>query len=56
VKDVLFQVNVNLFKKKDFVLTKFKKNNKEKYYLLKVYKKDKKYLLVKNKNFNFLKI
>jgi A/G-specific adenine glycosylase len=43
------------FKKKDFVLTKFKKNNKEKYYLLKVYKKDKKYLLVKNKNFNFLK-
>ena len=43
------------FKKKDFVLIKFKKNNKEKYYLLKVYKKDKKYLLVKNKNFNFLK-
>jgi len=43
------------FKKKDFVLTKFKKNNKEKYYLLKVYKKDKKYLLIKNKNFNFLK-
>ena len=43
------------YKKKDFVLTKFKKNNKEKYYLLKVYKKDKKYLLVKNKNFNFLK-
>ena len=42
-------------KKKDFVLTKFKKYNKEKYYLLKVYKKDKKYLLVKNKNFNFLK-
>jgi len=43
------------YKKKDFVLTKFKKNNKERYYLLKVYKKDKKYLLVKNKNFNFLK-
>ena len=43
------------YKKKDFVLTKFKKNNKEKYYLLKVYKKNKKYLLVKNKNFNFLK-
>jgi len=42
-------------KKKDFVLTKFKKYNKEKYYLIKVYKKDKKYLLVKNKNFNFLK-
>ena len=43
------------YKKKDFVLTKFKKSNKERYYLLKVYKKDKKYLLVKNKNFNFLK-
>jgi len=43
------------FKKKDFVLTKFKKNIKEKYYLLQVYKKDTKYLLVKNKNFNFLK-
>jgi A/G-specific adenine glycosylase len=27
------------FKKKDFVLTKFKKVNKEKYYILKVYKK-----------------
>ena len=36
-------------------MTKFKKNNKEKYYLLQVYKKDTKYLLVKNKNFNFLK-
>ena len=43
------------FKKKDFVLTKFKKVNKEKYYILKVYKKGNKYLLVKNKNFNFLK-
>ena len=43
------------YKKKDFALTKLKKNNKEKYYLLKVYKKNKKYLLVKNKNFNFLK-
>ena len=27
------------YKKKDFVLTKLKKNNKERYYLLKVYKK-----------------
>jgi len=36
-------------------LTKFKKVNKEKYYILKVYKKGNKYLLVKNKNFNFLK-
>ena len=35
------------FKKKDFVLTKFKKDNKEKYYLLKVYKKDKKYFFSK---------
>ena len=43
------------FIKKDFAVSKFKKNNKEKYFLLKVYKKDNKYLLVKNKNFNFLK-
>ncbi|MDC0641889.1 A/G-specific adenine glycosylase, partial [Candidatus Pelagibacter sp.] len=43
------------YKKKDFVLNKLKKNNKEKYYLLNVYKKEKKYLLIKNKNFNFLK-
>ncbi len=43
------------FIKKDFALTKFKKDNKEKYFLLKVYKKDNKYLLVKNRNFNFLK-
>ena len=43
------------FIKKDFVLTKIKKNNKDKYFLLKVYKKDNKYLLVKNRNFNFLK-
>ena len=43
------------YKKKDFVLNKLKKINKEKYYLLNVYKKEKKYLLIKNKNFNFLK-
>ena len=43
------------FVKKDFVLTKIKKINKDKYFLLKVYKKDNKYLLVKNKKFNFLK-
>ena len=43
------------FIKKDFILTKIKKNNKDKYFLLKVYKKNNKYLLVKNKNFNFLK-
>ena len=41
--------------KKDFTLTKIKKNNKDKYFLLKVYKKDNKYLLVKNRKFNFLK-
>jgi A/G-specific adenine glycosylase len=43
------------FIKKDFTLKKNKKNNKDKYFLLKVYKKNNKYLLVKNKNFNFLK-
>ena len=37
------------------MLNKLKKINKEKYYLLNVYKKEKKYLLIKNKNFNFLK-
>ena len=47
--------NCKSFIKKDFVLTKIKKNNKDKYFLLKVYKKDNKYLLVKNRNFNFLK-
>ena len=43
------------FKKKDFVLKKIKKKNKEKYYLLKVFKKNQKYLVVKNTQFNFLK-
>ena len=43
------------FAKKDFVLNKIKKVNKDKYFLLKVYKKNDKYLLVKNRNFNFLK-
>ena len=32
-----------------------KKKNKDKYYLLKVFKKNKKYLLIKNTQFNFLK-
>ena len=41
--------------KQDFILNKIKKINKDKYFLLKVYKKNDKYLLVKNKNFNFLK-
>ena len=41
--------------KRDFELTKNNKKNKEKYFLLKVYKKDEKYLLIKNTKFNFLK-
>tara|TARA_B100000900_G_scaffold202827_1_gene171961 strand:+ start:1022 stop:2005 length:984 start_codon:yes stop_codon:yes gene_type:complete len=43
------------FKKKDFSLNKIKKKNKDKYYLLKVFKKNHKYLLIKNTQFNFLK-
>ena len=43
------------FKKKDFVLNKIKKKNKDKYYLLKVFKKNQKYMLIKNTEFNFLK-
>ena len=42
-------------KKKDLVLNKIKKKNKDKYYLLKVFKKNQKYLLIKNTQFNFLK-
>ena len=44
------------FQKGDFELTK--KNNKrniDKYFILKVYKKDQRYLLIKNTKFNFLK-
>ena len=41
--------------KKDFDITKNSKKNINKYFLLKVYKKDQKYLLVKNTKFNFLK-
>jgi len=41
--------------KKDFDLTKKVKKNKDKYFLLKVYKKDQRYLLIKNTKFNFLK-
>ena len=43
------------YKKKDFSLTKSIKKNKDKYFILKVYKKDQRYLLVKNTKFNFLK-
>ena len=47
--------NCKSFKKKDFVLAKKIKKNKNKYFILKVYKKNKKYLLIKNTKFNFLK-
>ena len=43
------------FQKKDFNLTKNIKKKIDKYFLLKVYKKDQKYLLIKNTKFNFLK-
>tara|TARA_Y100000389_G_scaffold187138_1_gene208258 strand:- start:595 stop:1578 length:984 start_codon:yes stop_codon:yes gene_type:complete len=43
------------FKKNDFDLTKNAKKNINKYFLLKVYKKHQKYLLIKNTKFNFLK-
>jgi len=43
------------FKKKDFLLTRTKKKNNDKYYLLKVYKDKSRYLLIKNTKFNFLK-
>jgi A/G-specific adenine glycosylase len=47
--------NCKSFAKQDFILNKIKKISRDKYFLLKVYKKNDKYLLVKNKNFNFLK-
>ena len=43
------------FKNKDFDLTKNIKTNIDKYFLLKVYKKNQRYLLIKNTKFNFLK-
>ncbi len=43
------------FKKKDFNLRKNVKKNKDKFFVLKVYKKNQKYLLIKNTKFNFLK-
>ena len=42
-------------KNKDFNLRKNRKKNTDKYFLLKVYKKDKRYLLIKNTKFSFLK-
>ena len=47
--------NCKSYKNKDFDLAKIRKKNKEKYFILKVYKKNQKYLLVKNTKFNFLK-
>ena len=41
--------------KKDFELTKKNKKSINKYFLLEVYKKNQKYLLIKNTKFNFLK-
>ena len=43
------------FKKKDFNLKKNIKKNIDKYFLLKVYKKNQRYLLIKNTKFKFLK-
>tara|TARA_B100001057_G_C22836085_1_gene945235 strand:- start:1598 stop:2023 length:426 start_codon:yes stop_codon:yes gene_type:complete len=48
-------INCKSLKKMDFNLTKNTKRNKNKYFILKVYKKNQKYLLVKNTKFNFLK-
>ena len=43
------------YQKKDFNLKKKFKKSKDKYFILKVYKKNQRYLLVKNTKFNFLK-
>ena len=47
--------NCKSFRKKDFTLNKNIKRNKDKYFILKVYKKNQRYLLIKNTKFNFLK-
>ena len=47
--------NCKSYKKKDFDLAKITKKNKEKYFILKVYRKDQRYLLIKNTEFSFLK-
>ena len=41
--------------KRDFDLTKNNKKNIDKFFILKVYKKDQRYLLIKNTKFKFLK-
>ncbi len=43
------------YKNKDFILTNNVRKNKVKYFVLKVYNKNQKYLLIKNTKFNFLK-
>ena len=47
--------NCRSYKKRDFNLAKSVKKNKDKYFILKVYKKNQRYLLIKNTKFNFLK-
>ncbi len=43
------------FKKRDFELNKIIKKHIDKYFILKVFKKNNRYLLIKNTKFNFLK-
>ena len=47
--------NCKSFKKNDFEIAKDKKKKINKFYVLKVYKKSNKFLLIKNTKFNFLK-
>ena len=47
--------NCKSYKKQDFSITKNNKKNKDKYFILQVYKKKQRYLLIKNTKFNFLK-
>jgi len=47
--------NCRSYKKQDFSLIKNIKKNKDKFFILKVYKKNQSYLLIKNTKFSFLK-
>ena len=47
--------NCKSFKNNDFEITKERKEKINKFYLLKVYKKNNQFLLIKNTKFNFLK-
>ena len=47
--------NCKSFKKNDFEIIKQKVRKIDKFYLIKVYKNDNKFLLIKNTKFNFLK-